>query len=145
VSSEAEKSPGSAGEAPQVRNWFAADERTNPMSCGCSGGCDGETVVDVRAIAPRDRHALIFRTFALLEEGEGFLLVNDHDPKHLRSQFRADYPDCSPGSTWSKGRISGVCASRVRLDGCAAPAAWQPPSMSLLQGVASRIISGVVE
>jgi uncharacterized protein (DUF2249 family) len=45
------------------------------------------SVVDVRPIAPRDRHPLIFGTFASLQPGESFVLVNDHDPKPLFYQF----------------------------------------------------------
>ena len=51
------------------------------------------TVIDVREIMPRDRHPLIFQTFHGLDDGEAFLLVNDHDPKPLYYQFNAEYPD----------------------------------------------------
>lgn len=51
---------------------------------------DEKTVVDVRRIAPRDRHPLIFNTFEALARGEGFVLVNDHDPKPLFYQFQAE-------------------------------------------------------
>jgi uncharacterized protein (DUF2249 family) len=46
--------------------------------------------LDVRIIAPRERHPLIFATFDALEWGEAFLLVNDHDPKPLYYQFSAE-------------------------------------------------------
>jgi uncharacterized protein (DUF2249 family) len=46
--------------------------------------------LDVRAIAPRDRHPLIFRLFDELEPGGAFELVNDHDPKPLYYQFQAE-------------------------------------------------------
>ena len=46
--------------------------------------------VDVRSIAPRDRHPLIFRTFAALSPGDSMQLVNDHDPKPLFYQFQAE-------------------------------------------------------
>jgi uncharacterized protein (DUF2249 family) len=49
-----------------------------------------KTTVDVRSIAPRDRHPLIFRTFASLAPGEAMELVNDHDPKPLYYQFQAE-------------------------------------------------------
>jgi uncharacterized protein (DUF2249 family) len=45
------------------------------------------TVVDVREIAPRERHPLIFQTFDQLQPGAAFVLVNDHDPKPLYYQF----------------------------------------------------------
>jgi len=52
-----------------------------------------QTVIDVRTIIPRDRHPLIFRTYGALGPGEGFELVNDHDPKPLYYQFRAELGD----------------------------------------------------
>jgi uncharacterized protein (DUF2249 family) len=42
-----------------------------------------ETAIDVRTIAPSDRHPLIFEPFARLAEGEVAMLVNDRDPKLL--------------------------------------------------------------
>jgi len=49
-----------------------------------------QTVVDVRNMIPRERHPLIFRTFAGLQPGQDFTLVNDHDPKPLYYQFQAE-------------------------------------------------------
>ena len=49
--------------------------------------------LDVRAEPPARRHELILSTYADLEPGEGFLLVNDHDPKPLYYQFAAEYTD----------------------------------------------------
>ncbi|MPV35890.1 DUF2249 domain-containing protein [Georgenia subflava] len=46
--------------------------------------------LDVREEAPKDRHSLIFSTFAALEPGTAFVLVNDHDPKPLRYQLEAE-------------------------------------------------------
>lgn len=48
--------------------------------------------LDVRQIAPRERHPLIFETFDGLEPGAAFELVNDHDPKPLYYQFQAERP-----------------------------------------------------
>lgn len=45
------------------------------------------TIIDVREIKPRDRHALIFQTFDQLQPGMHFVLVNDHDPVPLQYQF----------------------------------------------------------
>ncbi len=47
-------------------------------------------VVDVRNVAPMNRHPLIFNTFEDLKPGESFELVNDHDPKPLYYQFQAE-------------------------------------------------------
>ncbi len=49
-----------------------------------------KTTLDVRTIIPRERHPLIFNTFDSLKPGEAFMLVNDHDPKPLLYQFKAE-------------------------------------------------------
>ena len=59
-----------------------------------SGEAEGELVgpvVDVRRVAPAQRHPLIFDTFAGLAPGASFMLVNDHDPKPLYYQFAAEH------------------------------------------------------
>ena len=48
--------------------------------------------IDVRTVAPRDRHPLIFSTFGRLAAGEAMELVNDHDPRPLYHQFNAQVP-----------------------------------------------------
>lgn len=48
--------------------------------------------IDVRTIAPRERHPLLFQTFDDLAVNESFELVNDHDPKPLYYQFMAERP-----------------------------------------------------
>lgn len=44
-------------------------------------------VIDLRTIAPRERHALIFGRFDALAAGQALQLVNDHDPVPLRFQL----------------------------------------------------------
>lgn len=52
-----------------------------------------ETVtMDVRDLAPRERHPLIFQTFDRLAPGQAMRLVNDHDPRPLYYQFMAERP-----------------------------------------------------
>lgn len=51
-----------------------------------------DKTLDVRTIAPAQRHPLIFGTFEDLEPGQSFVLVNDHDPKPLYYQFQAERP-----------------------------------------------------
>jgi uncharacterized protein (DUF2249 family) len=50
------------------------------------------TKIDVRDVAPRDRHPLIFSTFRSLGAGETMELINDHDPKPLYYLFHAELP-----------------------------------------------------
>lgn len=44
-------------------------------------------VLDLRTIAPRERHPLIFGRFAALATGQSLQLLNDHNPQPLRAQF----------------------------------------------------------
>jgi Uncharacterized conserved protein len=50
-----------------------------------------DTVLDVRNEIPARRHELIFENYHNLESGNGFILVNDHDPKPLYYQFEAEH------------------------------------------------------
>lgn len=49
--------------------------------------------LDVRQLRKPDKHPTIFAAYAALPDGESFVLVNNHDPKHLRAEFDNDYPD----------------------------------------------------
>ncbi|BEP46290.1 DUF2249 domain-containing protein [Variovorax sp. V15] len=51
------------------------------------------SVIDVRRLEPRFRHAHIFSTFAALDVGSTIELVNDHDPQPLYAQFQSQWPD----------------------------------------------------
>ncbi|BEP51770.1 MULTISPECIES: DUF2249 domain-containing protein [Variovorax] len=51
------------------------------------------SIVDVRRLEPRFRHAHIFSTFAALDVGSAIELVNDHDPRPLYAQFQSQWPD----------------------------------------------------
>ena len=52
---------------------------------------DADPYLDVRELAPAQRHVAIFVAYLDLAPGTGFVLVNDHDPKPLRYQFEAEY------------------------------------------------------
>lgn len=49
--------------------------------------------LEVRDLIPAKRHELIFETYHKLEPGQGFILINDHDPKPLYYQFAFEYKD----------------------------------------------------
>lgn len=49
-------------------------------------------MLDVRTIAPRERHPLIFRHLATLPVSGELQIINDHDPKPLYYQIMAEYP-----------------------------------------------------
>ena len=48
--------------------------------------------LDVRPLAKPDKHPTIFATYEDLGVGDSFVLVNDHDPKHLHDEFEAEHP-----------------------------------------------------
>jgi uncharacterized protein (DUF2249 family) len=68
-------------------------------------------ILDVREEPKPERHALIFDRFQELGPGASFILVNDHDPKPLRRQFDARYPDAY---SWDY-REQGPEVWRVRI------------------------------
>lgn len=47
--------------------------------------------LDVRQLRKPDKHPAIFAAYADLPVGASFVLVNDHDPKHLREEFESDH------------------------------------------------------
>lgn len=53
--------------------------------------------LDVRPLRRPDKHPAIFAAYRALPVGGSFVLVNDHDPKHLREEFDTDLPG---GFTW---------------------------------------------
>ena len=74
--------------------------------------------LDVRQLAPAQRHQVIFTTYAALGAGAGFVLVNDHDPKPLRYQFAAEH---AGEFTWDYLE-TGPTVWRVRIGRPAEPA-----------------------
>jgi uncharacterized protein (DUF2249 family) len=69
------------------------------------------TKIDLRPLALRERHPLIFNTFRSLDAGESVELINDHDPAPLLGQFRAEWPG---GFAWDDLQ-SGPEVWRVRI------------------------------
>jgi uncharacterized protein (DUF2249 family)/quercetin dioxygenase-like cupin family protein len=50
-----------------------------------------EQELDVRPLRKPDKHPTIFAAYDALSAGASFVLVNDHDPRHLRDEFEADH------------------------------------------------------
>ncbi|MHA6820612.1 DUF2249 domain-containing protein [Ralstonia pseudosolanacearum] len=48
--------------------------------------------LDLRMLAPRERHPLIFSAFGELDIGQRLELISDHDPHPLRSHFQIERP-----------------------------------------------------
>jgi len=89
-----------------------SDRRSTPQ-----GVADHE--LDVRGMSKPDKHPTIFATFAGLQPGGSFVLINDHDPQPLRREFEVEYAD---GFDWEylrsdrkdwRVRITKVTAERL--------------------------------
>ncbi len=76
---------------PQV--WQVRIGRPAPRAAGGTQGAGArrEPELDVRRLPHGQRHESIFAAYEALGPGSGFVLVNDHDPKPLRSQFEAQH------------------------------------------------------
>ncbi len=49
--------------------------------------------LDVTQLPPMEKHPTIFGTFNNLKSGESFIIHNDHDPKPLHFQLKAQHGD----------------------------------------------------
>ena len=49
-----------------------------------------EPILDVTKLAPAVKHSTIFAHVDALQDGESFIIHNDHDPKPLYYQFKAE-------------------------------------------------------
>jgi len=54
---------------------------------------DDPYAFDVRNLPPARRHAVLTDTFDVLDPGESFVLVNDHDPEPLFHELRSTHGD----------------------------------------------------
>ena len=72
--------------------------------------------LDVRPLRKPDRHPEIFRAFEALTVGESFVFISNHDPRHLREEFEADY---SGSFAWHYLE-QGPAAWRIRIGRLAA-------------------------
>jgi uncharacterized protein (DUF2249 family) len=83
------------------------------------------STIDVRQIAPQERHGLIFERLAALPAGEALLLINDHDPVPLRNQvdrqwpgqFECAYLDAGP-ALWRLEMRKAAAPTKARSDSC---------------------------
>jgi uncharacterized protein (DUF2249 family) len=67
-----------------------ADEVVESTTVANGGDLEVVEELDVRDRPPAQRHERIYEAYGELEDGTGFVLVNDHDPKPLYHQFDAE-------------------------------------------------------
>ncbi|MBS0340045.1 MAG: DUF2249 domain-containing protein [Proteobacteria bacterium] len=84
------------------------------------------TKVDVRPLAPHERHPLIFNTFRALGGGEAMELYSDHDPRQLHRRFDEVLPksfawdDLESGPQTWRVRITKLAGNPLHRHGCGA-------------------------
>lgn len=78
---------------PETEQERILDEMHAEHRTAHHGSRECSDVLDVRRMAPRERHAAIFQTFDALGPSQNFVLINDHDPKPLFYQFQAEHTD----------------------------------------------------
>ncbi len=76
---------------PETEQERILDEMHSEHRPAHNGTRERSDVLDVRSMAPRERHAVIFETFEALAASQNFVLINDHDPKPLFYQFQAEH------------------------------------------------------
>lgn len=80
--------------------------------------------IDVRLIAPHERHATIFATFDALAVGESFDLLSDHEPRPLHGQLLQQWPGqfswdmLQAGPAQWRVRIGRLAAGKSCCGGC---------------------------
>ena len=73
-----------------------------PADASAAGSAGGQAVaidapvgggeLDLRGLAPAQRHELVFGAVGALVPGEAVVVVNDHDPLRLRAVLEAQHP-----------------------------------------------------
>ncbi|SEK10948.1 DUF2249 domain-containing protein [Paraburkholderia diazotrophica] len=68
-------------------------------------------VVDLGTVDPRERHSMVFDTFARLAPGQALELVSDHNPEPLLEEFAAELAD----GFWWQGEKGSLNLWRVLI------------------------------
>ena len=79
-----------AGEAQDAPPQISTQPEELPMSTQPE---EAEGDLDVRTLPHGQRHEIIFARLDQLQPGQALVIVNDHDPKPLRYQTAAMWPD----------------------------------------------------
>ncbi|WP_277542955.1 DUF2249 domain-containing protein [Haloarcula laminariae] len=87
-------------------DWEYADPDAEPreIQVTVEGSLDGSlATIDVRDLKPQRRHEALLGIFDDLDVSEGFVLVNDHDPKPLYHELRSMHGDVVEWEYASRG------------------------------------------
>lgn len=69
--------------------------------------------LDVRSIPKPQRHPRIFAAYDELDAGQTFVLINDHEPRHLREEFERELPGAFDWESLGEG-ADGAWRVRIR-------------------------------
>lgn len=86
--------------------WTYADPDDEPRELQVTKGdpLDGDLgAIDVRDLRPQRRHQALLAIFDELGAGEGFVLVNDHDPRPLYHELKSMHGDVIDWEYRSRG------------------------------------------
>jgi uncharacterized protein (DUF2249 family) len=72
-----------------------------------------DTELDVRSLRKPEKHPTIFASYADLAVGESFVLVNNHDPRHLHDEFESDHPGGYGWEYLEKGPVWRIRISKL--------------------------------
>jgi uncharacterized protein (DUF2249 family) len=72
-----------------------------------------DTELDVRGLRKPEKHPTIFASYADLAVGESFVLVNNHDPKHLHDEFELDHLGSYGWEYLEKGPVWRIRISKL--------------------------------
>lgn len=106
-----------------------------------------EHELDVRPLRKPHKHPAIFATYRDLEVDGSFVLVNNHDPKHLHDEFEVEHPGSydwvyveSGPDTW-RIRITKLTSTplpRILTNTTALPTAAQPDASGAIWNLPMR-------
>lgn len=86
--------------------------------------------LDVRPLRNTDKHPAIFAAYSGLPVGNSFVLVNNHDPKHLHKEFETNHAGSYDWEYLEKGPTSGGFESANSAPRHS-PACWPTQLISL--------------
>ena len=83
------------------------------MSEPTSESASSSNELDVRSVPKPQRHPQIFARFASLEPLTSFILINGHDPRHLREEFERDHPGAYDWTYLESGPVWRIQITRL--------------------------------
>lgn len=106
-----------------------------------------EHELDVRPLRKPHKHPAIFGAYRDLEVGGSFVLINNHDPKHLHDEFEVEHPGAygwtyleSGPETWriQITKLTSTALPRILTNTAALSSAAQPDASGAIWNLPMR-------